>query len=62
MHVVRAMASTSNGSATDDILGDRAAMEAHFGFHLSDDESDLDIPSEDSNWEDSASDSDREQG
>ena len=57
------MATGSNGSAIDDILGNRAALEAHFGFHLSDDESDLDIPSEDSEWEDSEDyESDRESG
>ena len=60
MHAFTAMATSSSGSAIDDILGDRAAIEAHFGFHLSDDESDLDIPSEDSDWEDSGS--DRESG
>ena len=46
------MAYTSNGSALDDILRDRAALEAHFGFHLDSDESDLDVPTDDE-WSDS---------
>ena len=63
MHAGTTMATGSNGSAIDDILGDRAAIEAHFGFHLSDDESDLDVPSEDSDWEDwEDCESDRESG
>lgn len=53
------MACKSSGSAIDDILGGRDAMEAHFGFHLSSDESDLDVPSSNSDWVDSES--DREQ-
>jgi len=39
------MTSANSGSATDDILRDRAALEAHFGIHLDSDESDLDVPS-----------------
>ena len=38
---------TSNGSAIDAILSDRAALEAHFGIHLDSDESDLEVPSDD---------------
>ena len=45
------MASTSNGSAIDAILSDRAALEAHFGIHLDSDESDLEVPSDDE-WSD----------
>ena len=40
------MASTSSGSAIDDIIRDRTALEAHFGIHLDSDESDLDVPSD----------------
>lgn len=39
--------STSNGSAIDAILSNRAALEAHFGIHLDSDESDLEVPSDD---------------
>ena len=45
------MTSTSSGSALDDILSDRAALEAHFGIHLDSDESDLEVPS-DNEWTD----------
>ena len=45
------MSATTNGSAIDDILSDRAALEAHFGIHLDSDESDLDVPSDDE-WTD----------
>ena len=45
------MTSTSSGSALDDILSDRAALEAHFGIHLDSDESDLEVPSDDE-WTD----------
>ena len=45
------MTSTSSGSALDDILSDRAALEAHFGIHLDLDESDLEVPSDDE-WTD----------
>jgi len=47
VHAFTAVANRSSGSAIDDVLGDRAAIEAHFGFHPSDDESNLYIPSED---------------
>ena len=40
------MASGSNGSAIDDILNSREAVERHFGIHIDSDESDLDVPSE----------------
>ena len=43
--------STSNGSAIDAILRDRAALETHFGTHLDSDESDLEVPSDDE-WSD----------
>ena len=45
------MTSRSSGSALDDILSDRAALEAHFGIHLDSDESDLEVPSDDE-WSD----------
>lgn len=45
------MTSTSSGSALDDILSDRAALEAYFGIHLDSDESDLEVPS-DGEWTD----------
>ena len=45
------MTATSSGSALDDILSDRAALEAHFGIHLDSDESDLEVPSDDE-WSD----------
>ena len=45
------MTSTSNGSAIDAILSNRAALEAHFGIHLDSDESDLEVPSDDE-WSD----------
>lgn len=45
------MTSTSSGSALDDILSDRAALEAHFGIHLDSDESDLEVRSDDE-WTD----------
>ena len=45
------MTSTSSGSALDDILSDRAALEAHFGIHLDSDRSDLEVPSDDE-WTD----------
>ena len=41
------MASSTSGSALDDILADRTALEAHFGIHLDSDESDLEVPSDD---------------
>ena len=41
------MASSTSGSALDNILADRTALEAHFGIHLDSDESDLDVPSDD---------------
>ena len=40
------MASSSNGSALDDILGDRRLFEDHFGMTLDFDESDLDVGSD----------------
>ena len=40
----------SCGCALDDILSDRAALEAHFGIHLDSDESDLEVPSDE--WTD----------
>ena len=45
------MAAGTSGSALDDILSDRVALEAHFGIHLDSDESDLDVPSDDE-WTD----------
>jgi len=39
------MSSLTIGSAIDEILGDRAALESHFGIHLDSDESDLEVPS-----------------
>ena len=45
------MTATSSGSALDDILSDRAALEAHFGIHLDLDESDLEVPSN-NEWSD----------
>ena len=45
------MTATSSGSALDNILSDRAALEAHFGIHLDLDESDLEVPSDDE-WSD----------
>ena len=47
----------SSGSALDDILRDRAAIEAHFGIHLDSDESDIDVADE---WDDSDDDSEVE--
>ena len=41
------MSSLTSGSAIDEILGDRAALESHFGIHLDSDESDLEVPSDD---------------
>ena len=41
------MSSTTSGSALNDILADRIALEAHLGIHLDSDESDLDVPSDD---------------
>ena len=43
------MASGSSGSAIDDILRNRADLEAHFGIHLDSDESDLDSVCHDTN-------------
>ena len=37
------MSSLTSGSAIDEILGDRAALESHFGIHLDSDESDLEV-------------------
>lgn len=45
------MSSATSGSALEEILSDRAALEAHFGIHIDSDESDLDVPSEDK-WSD----------
>jgi len=46
------MSSATSGSALQEILSDRAALEAHFGIHIDSDESDLDVPSDDE-WTDS---------
>ena len=46
-----AYTSGRGGSAIDDILRDRAALEEHFGIHLDSDESDLEVPSDDE-WTD----------
>ena len=46
----------SSGSALDDILRDRAAVEAYFGIHLDSDESDIDVPDE---WDDSEDEQDK---
>ena len=45
------MAAGTSGSALDDIISDRAGLEAHFGIHLDSDESNLDVPSDDE-WTD----------
>ncbi len=41
------MAAGTGGSVLDDILSDRAALEALFMIHLDSDESDSDEPSDD---------------